>query len=223
MPQYRSNEELAMRALIVPELRRRWPDARIIHELPLRYSTNRIDLAAVTLTEIVSVEIKSSRDVCDRLEKQLRSFLPISSRVIVALAPKWNVELPCLKMDRGNGITSYTRQRTEAQEVIKRVGGHTETWTVDADAGSFKVTEQCYRSNRPWLAKMLDMLHVAELVEIASRYRCWTGKRPVHETLVAACSELMVGREIIGAVCAALRARAAFAADTDPPVFIKAA
>ena len=31
------------------------------------YSSNRIDLAAVTETEIVSVEIKSSRDVLDRL------------------------------------------------------------------------------------------------------------------------------------------------------------
>ena len=44
----RSDEELQMRALIVPELRKRYPSGRIIHELPLRYSTSRIDLAAVT-------------------------------------------------------------------------------------------------------------------------------------------------------------------------------
>ena len=50
-----------MRALIVPELRKRWPAARIVHELPLRYSTRRIDLAAITETEIISVEIKSSK------------------------------------------------------------------------------------------------------------------------------------------------------------------
>lgn len=206
-----------MRALIVPELRRLWPDARIIHELPVRYSTNRIDLAAVTPTQIVSVEIKSSKDVADRLEKQLRAFLPISSRVIVALAPKWNSELPTLKTERPDR-TTYSRQLTEAQEIIERVGGHTETWTVDAEAGSVNVTNQCYRSNKPWLAQMLHMLHVSELVEIASRHRCWTGKRPVHETLVAACADLMTGREIVSAVCAALRAREAFAADTDPPV-----
>jgi hypothetical protein len=84
----RSGEELAMRALIVPELRKRYPSARIIHELPLRYSSNRIDLAAVTETEIISVEIKSSRDSLDRLEGQLRAFQPISARIITALAPK---------------------------------------------------------------------------------------------------------------------------------------
>ena len=59
----RSSEELAMRDLVVPELRRRWPTARIIHELPTRYSSNRIDLAAVTESAIIGVEIKSSRDV----------------------------------------------------------------------------------------------------------------------------------------------------------------
>ena len=105
MPVNRSSEELEMRALIVPELRKRYPSARIIHELPLRYSTNRIDLAAVTEDEIVTVEIKSSRDVVDRLERQLREFAPISSRLICALAPKWNEKLPYLVTESARGGT----------------------------------------------------------------------------------------------------------------------
>lgn len=218
MAQNRSSEELAMRAIVVPELRRRWPDARIIHELSVRYSTNRIDLAAVTPDEIISVELKSSRDVCDRLEKQLRAFLPISSRVIVALAPKWNADLPMLKTDRGNGITAYTRQFTEAQGIINSVGGHTETWTVDADAGTLNVTQKCYHANKPWPAKMLDVLHVSELIEIAASYGCGTGKRPVHAALVSSCADMMTGREIARSVCAALRVRNAFAAESDPPI-----
>ncbi len=210
-----------MRSIIVPELRQRWPNGRIIHELPTRYSTNRIDIAAVTPTEIISVEIKSSRDVCDRLDAQLRAFTPISSRTIVALAPIWNRRLPDTRMNRRHGITTYQRQLTEAQEIIARSDGPIETWTVDAEAGTIDVTQQCYSSNKPWLSRMLHMLHVSELVEIATAHRCWQGKRPVHETLVSACADMMAGHEIVKSVCAALRQRQAFGADSDPPIHLE--
>lgn len=213
----RSSEELEMRALIVPELRKRYPAARIIHELPLRYSSNRIDLAAVTETEIVSVEIKSSKDVTDRLEAQLRAFQPISSRLIVCLAPKWNERLEPEIIERP-GCTIYRPRHTEAQSIIHRVGGSgLEIWTVDAAAGTVEVTDEAHRSNHPWLYQMLHMLHVGELAAIASRHRCWQGKRPRHYDLVEACSELMTGREIKLAVCSALRRRPAFAIGTDQP------
>ena len=78
-----------MRAIMAQHLRDMYPSARIIHELPLRYSSRRIDLAAVTRAGIVAVEIKSSRDTPERLEAQLRGFGPIVTKLIVALAPKW--------------------------------------------------------------------------------------------------------------------------------------
>lgn len=215
----RSSEEMGMRALVVPELRKRWPGARIIHELPLRYSTNRIDLAAVTETEIVSVEIKSSRDVMDRLEQQLRAFQPISARTIAALAPRWNEKLPMIEKKFAGG-TSFTAQYTETQGIIRRVGG-VETWTVDAVAGKIEVTETGpYRSNKPWLAQMLDMLHVAELIDIADRHQIAKSKRPVHFNLVSDLVDLLQGREIVRAVCAALRARNAFDKMSDPPIVV---
>jgi hypothetical protein len=218
----RSSEELQMRELIVPKLRELWPAARIIHELPLRYSTNRIDLAAVTPDKIISVEIKSSKDVADRLEAQLRGFLPISTYVIVALAPKWNVKLPTVAKPNKWGGTTYTPQYTEAQEIIRRVGSRIETWTVDAEAGTVEAPDWGGWRDKfyhlPWLSRMLDMLHVAELEQIAARHRCWSGKRPVHDVLVEACNSLMTGREIVAAVCAALRARDAFAVGTDAPI-----
>jgi hypothetical protein len=213
----RSSEERAMRDLIVPELRKRYPGARIIHELPLRYSTNRIDLAAVTETEIISVEIKSSRDVMDRLEAQLRAFRPISARIIAALAPKWNEKLPAKETKR-DGYTSYALQYTETQEIIRKVGG-VEVWTVDAPAGSIAVTDSGpYRANRPWLAQMLDMLHVSELVEIANRHCIAMARRPVHFSLVTDLVDLLQGREVVQAVCAALRRREAFDKASDPPI-----
>lgn len=214
----RSSEELAMRALIVPELRRLYPGARIVHELPLRYSTNRIDLAAITETEIVSVEIKSSRDVADRLEAQVRAFLPISSRVIVALAPKWNEQLPPLEVKRER-YTSHIPQYTQAQEVIRRIGDEAiEIWTVDAAQAAIQVTRPAFRQSHGWTWQMLHILHVQELAAIASAHGVWQGKRPVHIDLVNACADLMSGREIAAAVCAALRARSAFAVGTDEPI-----
>lgn len=215
--QNRSSEELEMRRLIVPELRKRWPSARIIHELPLRYSTNRIDLAAVTETEIVSVEIKSSRDVMDRLESQLRAFQPISSRIIAAVAPRWNEKLPMLEKPFQGG-TSYQMQYTETQDIIRKVGG-VEVWTVDAGAGSIELTDGGpYRANKPWLAQMLDMLHVSELTEIAHRHQIAVAKRPVHLTLVTDLVDMLQGREVVKAVCRALRSRNAFDKASDPPL-----
>src|SRR3990167_6932001 len=206
-----------MRALIVPELRKRWPGSRIIHELPLRYSSNRIDLAAVLPTAIVSVEIKSSKDVAARLEAQVRAFLPVSSCVIVALAPKWNEKLPYKEIKYKYG-TGSVPQYTEAQETLRRIGASgIEAWTVCAEAGSIEVTSKAYHQSHPWPWHMLHMLHVAELVEIAGQHRIWQGKRPVHLNLVNACADLMTGREIIAAVCGALRARDAFAKESDPP------
>lgn len=213
---YRSGEELAMRDLIVPELRRRYPDARIVHELPLRYSSNRIDLAAIRPNEIISVEIKSSRDVADRLEAQIRAFLPISSRVIVALAPKWNEQLP-YKVIESSASTSYVPQSTPMQELIEHIGGATETWTVDAEQAAITVTRDHYRDALPNTAELLHMLHVAELTDIAGRHRVLSGKAR-HVDLVRACFDLMTGREIVTSVCAALRARDAFAHGTDAPI-----
>lgn len=215
----RSSEELEMRALIVPELRKRWPGARIIHELPLRYSSNRIDLAAVTETEIISVEIKSSRDVMDRLEAQLRAFQPISARIIAALAPRWNKKLPGVQFEHPSGGIGYREQFTPTQEIIRRIGG-VEVWTVDAAAGAITETDgDYYRTRKPWLAQMLDMLHVSELTAIADEYRIARAKRPVHLTLVSDLVDMLQGREVIKAVCAALRARDAFDKMSDPPIW----
>lgn len=218
----RSAEEGEMRDIIVPQLRKRWPGARIIHELPLRYSSNRIDIAAVTPDQIVGVEIKSSRDVHHRLEAQLRAFMPVCVRLIVALAPKWNEKRPQITKPSCDGGTIYLDDLTEAQEIIRRVGGWKfETWTVDSGAASIEITEQGYDLKLPWPVRLLDMLHVSELVEVGTRHRCWVsrGSRvPRHDLIRDACAELMTGQEVRRAACRALRARAAFAAESDPPI-----
>lgn len=227
MPQNRSSEELQMRDLIVPELRRLWPDARIVHELPLRYSSNRIDLAAIRPAEIISVEIKSSRDVSDRLEAQVRAFLPISALVIVALAPKWNEDLPVREV-KGRKFVTMRKAYTEAQGIVQRISDHSvAVWTVDAAGGTVKETKEALgylrngqRNKLPWLAQMLDVLWVSELEAIARAHRIAPFSN--HANLVRQLAGELRGREIVPAVCHALRARDAFGAGTDAPLKEKA-
>jgi hypothetical protein len=222
-PLRRSAEEGAMRALCVAELRTRYPDARIIHELPLRYSSNRIDLAAVTPDKIVSLEIKSSRDVADRLEDQIRAFIPVSHRIIVALAPKWNPEPEYEEVPvRGafGGWVYKKKNETAVQAALCRVkhSSMIETWTVSYEAGTIKGIENPREYFYPWPFRMLDMLWVAELRDVAARHRVCRDKRAPHWELVTACCDVMTSREIVTAVCRALRERDAFDKLSDPPI-----
>ncbi len=208
-----------MREIMVSELRTRFPQARIIHELPLRYGSNTIDLAAVTETEINAVEIKSSRDVMDRLEKQLRTFAPISTRLIVALAPRWNEKLPSIERpSKHPGARTLISQHTDAQRIISSVhANHVETWTCDAAAGTAAQTDGGYLTNRfPWPRLALDILHVLELEVVAFKHGI--AARARHDLLADACAAGMTGNQVMRAVCAALRTRTAFAAASDPPI-----
>lgn len=216
---FRSAEELAMREIVAADLRRRWPEARIIHELPLRYSSNSLDMAAVTQTEINAVEIKSSRDLMDRLEQQLRNFAPIVTRLIVALAPKWNEKLPSLKRPYRQGI-AYVPQLTEAQQLIAGVREtHIETWTVCATAGTIERTEGGYAVNvHPWSFRLLHILHVAELTEVALAHHVPGCHGRPHDVIARACASGMTGDQVKRAVCQALRARDRFAAGSDAPI-----
>src|SRR5438309_664980 len=69
-------------------LRRRFPTARIIHELVLKQGGCRIDLAAVTPDLIALVEIKSERDVLTRLPAQIEAAMAVGDLFAVCVAEK---------------------------------------------------------------------------------------------------------------------------------------
>lgn len=66
-----SPSEARIREKAVTQLRAEFPGARIIHELKLEYGNSRLDIVAVTRTEIVVVEVKSEKDTLERLGAQM--------------------------------------------------------------------------------------------------------------------------------------------------------
>src|ERR1017187_5847469 len=92
MPAYRSEAEAEIRTVVVDPLRQMRPTARIMHEVNVSSFGNRIDVLAVDHAEIISVEIKSSKDKIDRLAAQIEGMKRCSHHVIAALHEKHLVE-----------------------------------------------------------------------------------------------------------------------------------
>jgi hypothetical protein len=197
-PVNRSAEELAMRAMMDAELRYAFPQARIIHELGLRYSTNSIDIAAVTAHQIIGVEIKSSRDTLDRLEKQVRAFAPFCSLVFIAVAPRW--------VDQAQRIA----ERCGAPNVIvEACCAATGRIVVDP----FWVAHRTQRHG--WALRQLDALRVSELEIVAAQFG--VAPRSSHAKLVDSLCDHLTGREVRRAVCDTLRHRVSPNPMSDPP------
>lgn len=93
MPAYRSDAEAEVRDAVVSRLRAIRPVARITHEVNCAvWGPNRIDVVAVSLSEIISIEVKSARDKLTRLPAQSESMRGMSHHVIAALHEKFLVE-----------------------------------------------------------------------------------------------------------------------------------
>ena len=238
------SEEARIRDLVVPILRERYPGARIIHEFPLRYSHSRLDLAAVTSTRIIGVEIKSFIDTHERLEKQLSLFAPICHRLFAVLHDSWHDHR--FAHEVGGRVFGYET----TTDILKRVrdhttGYHVPVWWVDPDAGLVRdrlkpVFKPAWRNLPPrpalapdlpgflfgprarlWGYKLLGILHRAELLAIAERCKIkFEKRRQSHTHLVDLLSEELSGKVITSEVCHALRTRRGFAKLSDPPITV---
>lgn len=83
-----SEAEERLRAKTEAAMRKRWPDARIVHELMLQQGGVRIDLAAVGPDFLAVAEIKSERDVLKRLADQVKRSVQVADEVWVCFAEK---------------------------------------------------------------------------------------------------------------------------------------
>lgn len=182
-----SQAEERIRAKAEAMLRRRFPDARIIHELVLKQGGCRIDLAAVTDDFIALVEIKSERDVLTRLPAQIDAMLAVGDLFAVCVAEP---------------VRPKIKRAYEPGEGLKIPWG-VALFVEEGDAfgedrfGDFNDLQPRRLCNP---ADRLEMLWADELKAISGTN---LSRQPAKHLIC----ETMTGRQIRRAVCSALRAR----------------
>lgn len=92
-----SADEERIRIKAEAMMRRRWPGARIIHELQLEQGGVRIDMAAAGEDILAVAEIKSKKDVLKRMVRQLARSRAVASEVWLCVAPKHEAEIGKLR------------------------------------------------------------------------------------------------------------------------------
>jgi len=88
-----SEAEKRLRDKADAELRRQFPDARIIHEFDV--GGCRLDIAAICPDRMILAEIKSERDVLDRLPRQLAVSVEVASEVWLCIPPQHVTAIEC--------------------------------------------------------------------------------------------------------------------------------
>lgn len=172
-----SEAEERIRVKAESALREVWPSARVVHELMLRQGGCRIDLAAITETRLIVVEIKSERDVLKRLKEQARQAQQVADGFTVVLAEKhWR------KAWEENHVSILDAAKED------EISLHLERATRTVHAAM---------TNAP---ARLNMLWASELRRVAG----YDGPRL---PCITKASDELSGAEVRRRVCAALRAR----------------
>lgn len=204
--------EERIRAKVEAAFRRRWPEARIIHELVLDQGGVRIDLAAVTPDRLYVAEIKSERDVLKRLASQVEVATQVAQEVWVVVGEK--------HVERIKALNDYHKRIPRVPPFVRRDGtvldaelvtnderivplGWCHLKAEEAEGDALRWIDVPPRSERrPAPSSMLDMLHAGELAWLTKG-----GARSTREAMIRLAIEHMSGCEIRRGVCAALMRR----------------
>lgn len=176
-----------MRDLATKWGRARWPGCRVVHELVVNEC--RIDMAFIQKDHIAGLELKSSRDVLDRLENQVKTFSAVLPELWVGIAPKWCDE-----------VSAHTRYQTGL---------------VCFDVENGETRSACpYRNHaevdRTITVPLIDLLWRDETASIAHRMCVPIKKREAMCRIVPLLVRKLTGDEIVREVCRELRGRNAF-------------
>jgi hypothetical protein len=200
-----SAAEERIRAKAEAAMRRRWPGARIIHELQLEQGGIRIDLAAVTEDTIALAEIKSERDVLKRLPAQISRAMACADEVWIVVAAKHEKAIHDIRMSRGD---DYGRAE-DARRAIS--GARTMVERLDLDGGLHADSwSMSNRPNTPDPRRRFDLLWRDEMASALGRHfggAAIPGGKLTRSAMTALAVEHMTGRELRRAVCAQLRDR----------------
>lgn len=149
-------------------------------------------MALICPNRIIGIEIKSSKDVLDRADAQIRAFVNHFQTVIVAVAPKFR----------------------DAKH------GHLPHWhgADTLECGEVVNANYClFKENRLITTQMLNLLWAAEARNVAARLRVSHTKSTPLYSIVPEIARKATGDEIVREVCRELRARDAFPKAKDHP------
>lgn len=194
-----SEAEERLRAKGEAFLRQRYPHARIIHELKLNGGETRIDLAAVMPNRIVLAEVKSERDVLDRLGRQLADALQVTGSVYAFIAGKHGDKLAAAC----NYGDAYDRQLTVS---LYRVG----VFLDDGDRLTPRGHDDVDRmglAHLPNTRALLDLLWAAELKALLTHHSLSFTPRATMQFTMRVALDNLTGRQIRDGVCRALMGR----------------
>jgi hypothetical protein len=198
MTHNRSSEELAMRDMLVAWGRKRWPDARVFHELTIE--TCRIDLAFITPTNLIGIEIKSSKDTLDRLDKQIEVFCDHLPVVYVAHHQKWTD-----KIAHGSRLEVFLNDDGPVKSGVYEHG-----WKPD-------------RINWRVYTRLLDILWADELRAIGNRHLFGFTKKSTMGHMLPVLAAKLTGEQILHEACHELRGRPTFNLASDAQICERAA
>jgi hypothetical protein len=213
----KSSDELEIRSYVVSRLRTLMPSARIIHELNVAgQGTNRIDVAAVTTTAVVGVEIKSKKDTLKRLDEQWKAFRQCCHFVFVAAHEKHFVDW------RNDGRRDDVPSDAHLNHPL-----FLGKWSMEKHTLQYpKQPPRRYGSSfnphtdvltQPRALYLLEMLWASELQAECHRHRISCNSRSTRGEMIRDMVWMMTGKEICHAVCRQLRGRVF--AEADPPIF----
>jgi hypothetical protein len=216
MPAYRSPAEAEVRDAVEARLRSIRPMSRIIHEINVSgHGSNRIDLIAVGIDEIIAVEVKSAKDKLDRLPTQIKAMKGVAHHVVAAIHDKFLIE---------KATNQWAAHYQRGEEYFCRDA------PVETKGASVWVYPEVKRSQGTWddlcpwrapqvrhqLALPSDaiwMLWRDELYELCGALRISVGRRATMTDMARELRWLLPGGELTKGICAALRARKCIEAD----------
>lgn len=216
----RSAAEQEIRTAVVDRLRRFRPTSRIIHEVNNAvHGTNRFDVVAVGLAEIITVEIKSKKDKLDRAPAQIKAMRGCSHHVISAIHEKFLVEAKTNKFAAHYERDGYYYRGSIPPEV----GGST-VWTYPELARAIDPKcnwESKWKEPEPLIqmplpAVALAMLWRSELCNLCGNLGVQVPKRATRQSMINALRWQRSGGDLTKGICAALRLRNF--AEADSPI-----
>lgn len=222
MPAYRSSAEAEVRTAVVERLRQRRADARIIHEINVSgEGSNRIDVLAVSPSEIIAIEIKSAKDKLDRLPMQIQSMRGCAHHVVAVLHEKFLVE-----QETNPGAAHCER---DGKYFLKRLPDGVSLHSSRCLAWVYPEVRRAMpgagfdpiavwempnpRVEEALPAGAIDMLWRDELAWLCGSLGVAAGRRSTMPEMIAALRWHCNGRELTRGICAALRRRECIEAD----------